>query len=322
MLAYVGQFGVLNYWHAGQMAEMDTPIETLHERLTQLLADWGAEMSMVLKELEDARGRIAEFEELSSGSQDELEAMQRRIDGQDSLIETLKADAEEAAGLRKSLVASEKETEKFRAELESKHDLVMALRKEADDLDALEKELKRKNREFEALRAENDRLRQQIVEVEERLAVAEESAAQTHDDTTELVALRAELDAKSSLIKSLHTDAERFVALEITLDEKRETIAKLEASINRQAATIVDLKESVTRWKSKCAALKASGATGDTSISTRLPMPSLAADDLEADALAATDIRAERTIAINMRDSLSEVREALGKEKQKQVAGS
>ena len=41
------------------MADIDTPIESLRERLTQLLADWGAEMSMVLKDLGDTRARLA-----------------------------------------------------------------------------------------------------------------------------------------------------------------------------------------------------------------------------------------------------------------------
>ena len=36
------------------MADVQTPIDTLRERLTGLLADWGAEFSMVLKELDES----------------------------------------------------------------------------------------------------------------------------------------------------------------------------------------------------------------------------------------------------------------------------
>jgi chromosome segregation ATPase len=112
------------------MADLDTPIETLRGRLTQLLADWGAEMSVVLKDLEDLR---------------------ERVDGQDKLIKTLKSDAEEADKLRKAMQASELEGEKLRAELESKRDLVKVLRKDAGEAADLGKELERKDKEIAKL---------------------------------------------------------------------------------------------------------------------------------------------------------------------------
>ena len=133
------------------MADIDTPIDALRERLTQLLADWGAEMSMVLKDLEDARGRVADLEQSSASSADEVDELRRRIKGQDDLIETLRADAEEAAGLRKKLQASELETEKLRSELDSKRDLVKALRKDSDKAEGLKADLKGKDRELSTL---------------------------------------------------------------------------------------------------------------------------------------------------------------------------
>lgn len=289
------------------MADIDTPIEALRERLTQLLADWGAEMSMVLTDLEDARGQIAKLES-AAGSKDEAQELRRRLQGQEDLIETLKADAAEAAKLRKSLHASELEAEKHRSELETKRDLVKALRKDLDKAEDLKKELKRKDRELAGLASEKEQL-------EQRLSDAEQSAQDSKDDTTELVAIRAELEAKTSLLKSLRTDADRCEALEEQVDEKRATIAKLEKSIESQAATIADLKDSVKRWKDRYAAVKSGDLTGDTSIRTRpnLPVASAGEETLDEAAATITDAQAERTLAINMRDALREARTAADK---------
>ena len=44
------------------MADTETPIGEIRERLTALLADWGAELTMVLRELEQKRAQLAERE--------------------------------------------------------------------------------------------------------------------------------------------------------------------------------------------------------------------------------------------------------------------
>ncbi len=275
------------------MADLDTPIETIRGRLTQLLADWGAEMSVVLKDLEDLR---------------------ERVDGQDNLIKTLRADAEEAGDLRKALQASELEAEKLRAELESKRDLVKVLRKDADIAAELEKELKSKDREYANLSKTNEDLESRLAETEQRLAKAEDSIAQSEDETTELKAIRAELDAKTSLIKSLRTDAERAEALEDRLDEKRATIAELEKSVDSQAATIAELKDSVRRWKDRYGALKSAHDIADSMITTMPDVAAAVADgEVDPDAETLIDTIAERTLAINMRESLEDAREAVGK---------
>jgi chromosome segregation ATPase len=135
--------------------------------------------------------------------------------------------------------------------------------------------------------------------------------AQSHDDTTELKAIQAELDAKTSLIKSLRTDAERSQTLEDRLDEKRATIGELEKSLDSQAATIAELKDSVRRWKDRYGALKSAHDIADSMIST---MPDVvarvAAGDADSDAETVIDKIAERTVAINMRDALQDARDA------------
>lgn len=305
------------------MEDIDTPIETLRERLTQLLADWGAEMSMVLKDLEDARARVNDLEENSTGKA-ELAELRKRLKGQDDLLETLKGDAAESAKLRKSLHASELESEKLRSDLESKRDLVKALRNDLEKAAELKKELKRKDRETTALAAAKDELDQHVAELEQRVAAAEKSAQDSHDDTSELVAIRAELDAKTSLIKSLRTDAQRSESLEERLHEKQATIVKLEASLESQAATIADLKESVKRWKEKASELTASDLTGDTSISTRPDLKASTAtvevEALDEAAATITDEEGERTLAINMRDSLRQARDTIDKNKKGKAA--
>ena len=44
------------------MADRRSSIQVVRERLTGLLADWGAEMSLVLTELEQTNARLADLE--------------------------------------------------------------------------------------------------------------------------------------------------------------------------------------------------------------------------------------------------------------------
>jgi hypothetical protein len=44
------------------MGDRNTSIQSVRDRLTGLLADWGVELSLVLKELEDKRARLEELE--------------------------------------------------------------------------------------------------------------------------------------------------------------------------------------------------------------------------------------------------------------------
>mgnify|MGYP006202273163 CR=1 FL=1 len=159
-----------------------------------------------------------------------------------------------------------------------------------------------------------DEQAQRGAELERELAALEATLAE-REDASELEAIRSELEARKTLIKSLRADADRVTALEAQLEEKREIIGELEASINRHAETIAELKRLADMWKKKCQAQR--GAADGEVTSARLP------------AFTETDVRAlerlhaeagkspDRTIAIDMRQSLLEARRyaaAKGKE--------
>jgi septal ring factor EnvC (AmiA/AmiB activator) len=128
------------------------------------------------------------------------------------------------------------------------------------------------------------------------------------DHSAELQALRAELEARKAVIKSLRSDAERYDALEARLEEKRRVNAKLEESLTYHATTIADLKRSAENWRRKYQDLRLE-ASGEYRVEPTFT---------------ATDIRAienlqkkggaipEHTIAIDMRESLAEARRTIG----------
>lgn len=285
------------------MTHENTSIQALRDRLSGLLADWGTELSAVLRELEEQRARVAEFE----ASGDEVHALQQQIDGQKTLIEALRGDAEEASKLRAEVREKDLELERVSSELDSKKELVRALRRDADGLDRLKSDLRQKDRELEQLRDKVQRAERQIAENAKELLVLREAAdGQASEEEAELESLRAELEARKSVIKSLRADQERATALEASLDEKREIIEQLEASIGRHSNTIAELRRSADAWKRKYQAAKGDSPTATTSVN----LPSLSDTDVrvieELDKTGAG--RPEATIAIDMRRSLLEAR--------------
>ena len=81
------------------MAGDDTSIGAIRKRTTKLLADWGADFSVILKELEENRARLQELEAAAAGQSDEVETLNRRIEAQDTLIASLQSGADETATL-------------------------------------------------------------------------------------------------------------------------------------------------------------------------------------------------------------------------------
>lgn len=289
------------------MGGLQTPIQLMRERLTGLLADWGAELSMVLKELEDKRNRLEALEASSAEHNDEITSLQRRIESQDELIDSMKSDGEQAAKLRKELHAKAAELEPLVSELASKKELIAVLRRDAEQVDRLKADAKLKDRELERLKNVALKAEQRAEQLGQEIEVLRESAAgRATEESAELEAVRAELDARKTLIKSLRADQERVAALEASLDEKREVIAQLEASTNRHANTIVELKRSAETWKRKYQLLK-----GGDSAATSAQLPAVSATDLRAmerlerEAGAAAS---DSTVAIDMRRSLLEAR--------------
>jgi len=118
--------------------------------------------------------------------------------------------------------------------------------------------------------------------------------------------VRAELEARKVMIKSLRADQDRGAALEASLEEKREIIRQLEASLNRHSNTIIELKRSAEAWKRKYQSLKGGSSTAESTVS----VPTLSESDLRAIEALEKDgeTTGESTIAIDMRRSLLEAR--------------
>jgi chromosome segregation ATPase len=297
------------------MTEPTATIQSLRDRLTGLLADWGSELALVLKELEAKRARVAELEGGAAGRAGEIEALKQRIDGQNTLIEALRGDAEEASKLRVEVRNKDLEFERVSSELESKKELVRALRRDTDGAERLKADSRQKERELEELKSKVQRAERQAADATQQVAALREAAeSKASEEQTEIDALRAELEARKTVIKSLRADQERAAALQASLEEKREVVEQLEASMNRHSNTIAELRRSVEMWKRKYHAVKGDSPTATTSVN----LPTLSDTDVRViEELEKTGTESTATIAIDMRRSLLEARRtaAQGNEK-------
>ncbi|HUQ52634.1 MAG TPA: hypothetical protein VM692_10455 [Gammaproteobacteria bacterium] len=288
----------------------------MRDRLTGLLADWGAELALVLKELEEKRARVVELEGGAAGRKSELESLQQRIDGQNTLIEALRGDAEEASKLRAEVRNKDLEFERVSSELESKKELVRALRRDGDGADRLKSESKQKDRELEELKSKLQRAETKASEATAALAALREATeGKVSEEQAEIDALRSELEARKTVIKSLRADQERVSALQASLEEKRDIIEQLEASINRHSNTIAELRRSVDTWKRKYHAVKGDSPTATTSVN----LPSLSDTDVRVieQIEKASGGKTDATIAIDMRRSLLEARRTASQSNEK-----
>jgi len=287
------------------MTDSTGTIQGLRDRLTGLLADWGAELAEVLKELDEKRARVAELEGGAAGHNQELEQLTQRIDGQNALIETLRSDAEEASKLRAEVRNRDLEFERVSSELESKKELVRALRRDTDGVDRVRTESRR---EVEELRAKLQRAEAQVTKTAQEMAALREAThGKKDEEQAELEALRADLEARKTLIKSLRSDQDRIAPLQANLQEKQEIISQLETAMNKHSGTIAELRRSVETWKRKYLALKGDSPTATTSVN----LPALSDTDvrvIEQIDKKAGGIKQEATIAIDMRRSLLEAR--------------
>ena len=291
-------------------------IEGLRERLTELLAEWGAEMSGVLTELEQCRTQLRAVEGDTAERDREMASLGERLRGQDELINALKGDAEAASELRRDLNERELEIERMKSELDSKKELIGALRRDAENTERLKSEAKRRDGELEELRAAKNRLEAEVRRLEEAVASLTEAAdADSSEEAAEIESLRTELEARKSMIKSLRADAERAHALEGRLEEKRDIVRQLEATINRHANTIVELKRNADVWKRKYRSLKGVEST----TVTNAELPAFADTDIPEipEPTGDPEANGERTIAIDMRRSLIEARRTAQSRQQK-----
>jgi hypothetical protein len=288
------------------MADLETPIGTIRERLSDLLGDWGADFSALLAELEvkletDAVDNTQKFESLS-----------RQVDAQDTLIESLNLEADEAAVLRAEIQGKDLELEKKSAEIGSKQDLISALRRDTEGIVRLKGDGRVKDQEIAQLMREKDRAELHAAELTAEFNILTASTLTGIDTDAELEAVRAELEARKSVIESLRGDAGRAQALEVQLEEKREVIANLEVSIDRHAGSIAELRQTIESWRVKYAALKTQ-APSTASATSPVP-PGLTGDELQS-LDCAVDVSGDltdATISADMRKSLLKTQQAHG----------
>ena len=178
-------------------------------------------------------------------------------------------------------------------------------------LDRFKADSKVQDRSVEDLKRALQKAERRIEEQAKEMSVMRAAAGKSNDESAELEALRAELEARKVMIKSLRADQDRVAALQATIDEKSEIVRQLEASLNRHSNTIVELKRGADGWKRKYQAVKGSSSTAETSVS----VPTLSETDVrvieQLDKDVTTDT--ESTIAIDMRSSLLEARRTQAK---------
>jgi len=306
------------------MTDLEKPIISLHERLESLRQDFDREFTLLFAEVDAAKDAIEQARTAENGQGKRLRQLEERAEGQSALIATLTQEAQEARALRDEVRARELEIEKFGSELASKNELIHALRQQLGDADGIKTTAKQRDKKIFEQQHELDRKQQQLDEKQQALeraqrevdslrgelaAAAEVSQVETSVDTAEIVALKSELDARKSMIRSLRADAERAEALEGQLEAKRETIGVLEDSIEQQGKTIAELRRSVDAWKKKYQAAK--GEVGEELDQTLIEPPEFT--DTEIEALKELDkahagAPPDRTLAIDMRDALKEAR--------------
>lgn len=320
------------------MSDLQKPIISLHERLESLRRDFDREFTLLFAEVDAAKDAIEQARSAENGQDKRLRQLEERAEGQSALIATLTQEAQEARALRDEVRTRELEIEKLGSELASKGELIHALRQQLGEVDGIkstakqrdkkifeqqhkldqkqqeleqkQQELGQKQRELDEKQQSLERAQREVDSLRNELAAAAEvSQVETSVDTAEIVALKSELDARKSMIRSLRADAERAEALEGQLEAKRETIAVLEESIEQQGKTIAELRRSVDAWKKKYQAAK--GEVGEEQNQTLVEPPEFT--DTEIEALKELDkanagAPPDRTLAIDMRDALKEAR--------------
>jgi len=282
--------------------DKDISIEGLRERLTDSLADWGSQLSLLLNDLETQRLRVGELEASASDHEQRVESQAQQLKAQADLIAALQEEAGENSELRQQLQEAELETERVAAELDTKRELITALRRESTSTDEIKKSLRAKDGEIRRLQEEQRQADQHIGALQGELSELQEQGS---GDSSEMEALQADLEARKSLIDSLRSDMERLAPLEEKISEKQSVIVKLEASVNRQAATIAELHQTITTWRRRYSSLKVGQDTAP-----RLPKLT------ETDVRALENMPADQTMAIDMSESLEEARataRAIGK---------
>ncbi len=276
----------------------DTEVAQLRERLAGQLADWGAEFSAVLNALQGAQRELHERD-------DHIAELSARLD----TAEQQAQNNSEIERLTAELATQEAELGDRDEQLRLLREQNSQLHEQLDSVAQAQAELQHRDAEITRIRRQKKQADDHVAELLEELRSLRES---THEDASneaaEIAALRAELDARKTLVKSLRADAERVAALDTLLEEKNRVVQTLEDSLNRQSETMAELKRNAEFWKNKYR-----GSQGDhgstTTITSRRPDTEQVSRMLEA---AGGEDVGDRTIAIDMRQALLEARRVSG----------
>lgn len=299
------------------MTDLGKTIASLHKQLSAMREEIEGGFGSLFEELEEIESAAEKLRSAEGNHGKRLKQLEERAEGQSELIETLTQEAEEARSLREELRERELEIEKLNSELDSKSDLVKALRRQAVDADQLkatgkqrDKKIFEQQHQLDRKQKELDRATAEIAELKAELeAENENSSDDTVIDHAELEALKSELDARKSMIRSLKADGKRAESLELQLEAKTEAVDALEDAIDQHVSTIAELRRSVEAWKAKYQAAKGEKLEDKDETMTELP----AFTTTEVKALKEMDVSADEpsseTVAIDMRDSLKEARQ-------------
>lgn len=291
------------------MADEDPSIHAIRKRTTKLLTEWGADFSMLLKELEGKRARLQELEAAATDQSSEVEALTKRVAAQDALIKSLNTDADESVRLKAEIHSRDLELEKKSSEINSKHQLIDALRRDVEGAGRLKGDSEAKDQAISRLKREKQQAQQHAAKLTEEFKILTASTLTGVDAVAELDAIRSELDARKCLIESLRGDAERSQALDVQLEEKRHVISTLETSIDRHVSTIAELKQSVNAWKSQYVALKSLNPAPETTGDLAVPEPTEKEPQAPESAEGVGEDQTDATTPHDMRDVLSEAQE-------------
>lgn len=243
-------------------------------------------MAKSLREIDDLRERLGA---LLANWGSEIAAVMQTLEDQQSL----------AATHDDSVQALEKQV----AEL-------ARLRQRIRERDLALDHLTTKSKERDARIAELEGLlkkaRARIDELERQAAAPEKPAEpQPAAQHEEFEAMRAELAARKSLVKSLRTDAERGKALEKELARTRDEMAAMKTSSQRHARTIAELRRSSDDWERKYRELAETAGKRLSRETDRVPRDMR----IEPTVDAPTEVDGTRTVVIDMTESLRAARD-------------
>jgi chromosome segregation ATPase len=298
------------------MTEVEKPIVSLHQRLDTLRQAFDRELASFVAEFDELKAVAERAKTAESGQDKRLRQLEERAEGQSELIATLTQEAQEARALRAEVRARDLDIEKLTAEIGSRNELIQLLRQQLGEFEGIKTTSKQRDKkifeqqhELERKQQEIERAEREIDSLRRELAAAQDNPRDEPSvDTAEFIALKAELDARKSMIRSLRADADRAEDLAAQVEAKRETITVLEESIDQHVKTIAELRRSTDVWKQKYQTAK--GRAGVDPNQTLVEEPAFTDGQIEA--LEALDKlhqgQPERTLAIDMSDALTEAR--------------